>query len=112
MTSSEVRHPGELRWETRLLAVVTGTLVAIGIAVCYAAGSYRIDWYVEAQQQVGSALVGGILFLVAAQMDYRLWRRLARPLFYATLAGLVVIAIVALIWRRSVAPGMIGTFFP
>jgi cell division protein FtsW len=112
VTASEVRHPGELRWETRLLAVVTGTLVAIGIAACYAAGSYRGDWYIEAQQQVGSAVVGGLLFLLAARLDYRIWKRLARPMFYATVAGLAVIAVVAVIWRREVAPGMVGVFFP
>ena len=38
MTAPAVRHPGELRWETRLLAVVTATLVALGIATIYGAG--------------------------------------------------------------------------
>ncbi|MDH4132997.1 MAG: hypothetical protein OEV95_14465, partial [Gemmatimonadota bacterium] len=34
-----VRHPGELRWETRLLAVVTAVLVSFGIASVYGASS-------------------------------------------------------------------------
>jgi cell division protein FtsW len=112
VTASEVRHPGELRWETRLLAVVTGTLVALGIAVCYAAGSYRSDWFTEAEQQVGGAIVGGVLFLIVSRLDYRIWRRMARPIFYATVAGLGLIAMVAVIWRRGEAPGVIGVFFP
>ncbi len=107
-----VRHPGEFRWETRLLAVLTLVLVAVGIAMCYAAGSYRRDWYLEAQQQVSGALVGGLLFLVAARFDYRQLKRWARPMFLATVAALVVIAIPALLWRHSRAPGVIGTLIP
>lgn len=39
MTNPAVRHPGELRWETRLLTVVTATLVAFGLASSYGASS-------------------------------------------------------------------------
>ena len=35
------RHPGELRWETRLLTVVTATLVVFGIANAYGALSLQ-----------------------------------------------------------------------
>jgi hypothetical protein len=34
-----VRHPGELRWETRLLAMVTAGLLVFGIAATYGAAS-------------------------------------------------------------------------
>ena len=34
-----VRHPGELRWETRLLGVVTLMLLVFGIAATYGAAS-------------------------------------------------------------------------
>ena len=34
-----VRHPGELRWETRLLGMVTAVLVVFGIAATYGAAS-------------------------------------------------------------------------
>lgn len=112
MTGRAVRHPGEFRWETRLLAVLTLTLVALGVAVCYAAGSYRDAWYHEAQQQLSGALIGGVLFLVAAQLDYRLLRRFARPMYFATIAGLVLIAIVAILWPNGPAPGAIGELVP
>src|SRR5690606_14089770 len=85
VTAQGVRHPGELRWETRLLAVLTLILVSLGIAVCYAAGSYREDWYAEAQQQLSGAVIGGLLYLVVAGIDYRLLRKWARPMFYATI---------------------------
>lgn len=112
MTTVRVRHPGELRWETRLLAVVTLVLVAIGIAVCYAASSYTEAWFVQARQQVSGALIGGVAFLVAARVDYRLLQRWARPMFQATIAALVVIAIPALLWRHGEAPGVIESFIP
>lgn len=94
------------------MAVLTLILVALGVAVCYAAGSYREDWYAEAQQQLSGALIGGLLFLLAAGIDYRLLRKWARPLFYATIAGLGFIALVAIIWRDKRAPSPIGDFVP
>jgi cell division protein FtsW len=112
MTTPAVRHPGELRWETRLLAVLTLVLVSLGIAVCYAAGSYRDDWYAETQQQLSGAVIGGVLFLFAAGLDYRLLRKWARPLFYATIAGLALIAFVAIVWRGRRAPSPLGDFVP
>jgi cell division protein FtsW len=112
VTTPAVRHPGELRWETRLLAVLTLVLVSLGIAVCYAAGSYRDDWYAETQQQLSGAVIGGLLFLLAAGIDYRLLRKWARPMFYATIAGLALIAFVAIVWRGKRAPGAIGDFVP
>ena len=112
MTTPAVRHPGELRWETRLLAVLTLVLVSLGIAVCYAAGSYRDDWYAETQQQLSGAVIGGLLFLLAAGIDYRLLRKWARPMFYATIGGLALIALVAIIWGDKRAPGALGSFVP
>lgn len=112
MTARPARHPGEFRWETRLLAVVTLTLVALGVAVCYAAGSYLESWYQEAEQQLVAAVVGGVLFLVAARLDYRLLRRVARPMMYATLAGLVLVAVVAILWHEREAPGFLGDLVP
>lgn len=112
MSSPSVRHPGEFRWETRLLAVVTLALTGFGIANCYAAGSYINKWYHEASQQTIAAIAGGAVFLVAAYTDYQLWRKLAKPLLLATVAGLAIIAIPALIWRHGAAPGPIETLFP
>lgn len=112
MSARTVRHPGEFRWETRLLAVVTLMLTAMGIASCYASSAYLPKWFHEATQQGIAALIGGGVFLVAAKTDYRLWRKIALPLFLATVAGLVVIAMVAVIWRGRHAPGAVDAIVP
>lgn len=112
MTARAIRHPGEQRWETRLLAVVTLALVALGVVVCYAAGTYSDVWATEARQQVYGAILGGGVFLIAARLDYRLYRRVARPMFYATLAALIVIAVVAILWPRSEGPALVTRFVP
>jgi cell division protein FtsW len=95
--SDAVRHPGELRWETRLLAVVTATLVSFGIATIYGAsslvrlrgggvvgGSYALT-------QFTGALIGGILMVTLSRMDYRRLRPLAWPMMTASIIVLIVI---------------------
>lgn len=111
MTRNTVRHPGEMRWETNLLAVTTLTLTGFGVINCYATGTYLSDWEREASQQLSGALIGGCLFLVAAYLDYGIWSRLAKPMFLATLAGLLALAIVSILWPKG-APGVLGTLFP
>ncbi len=111
MSTSAVRHPGELRWETNLLASVTLTLTGFGVINCYGTGSYMDRWYVEASQQLWGALIGSVLFMGAAYLDYGIWKRLARPMFYATVIGLVLLAIVAVVWPGN-APGVLGKLFP
>ena len=69
MTAPMVRHPGELRWETRLLAVVTATLVVFGIATVYGALEPGADQGRRRPQASRSAsssarCVGGILLVV------------------------------------------------
>ena len=83
MTGAVIRHPGELRWETRLLGVVTAILVVFGIASTYGAASLQtnnagdsIGFGFALRQATGAAL-GGILLLVAARLDYHLWQKLA-----------------------------------
>lgn len=112
MSPTAVRHPGELRWETNLLACVTLTLTGFGVMNCYVTGSYLNRWYSESSQQLWGAVIGGVAFLVAAYTDYSLWRKLAKPMFYATLAGLGLIALVALIWHTGKAPSILNTIFP
>ncbi|HRP09138.1 MAG TPA: FtsW/RodA/SpoVE family cell cycle protein, partial [Gemmatimonadales bacterium] len=73
---------------------------------------YRYRWYREAEQQVVAAVFGGLLFLVVARLDYRIFRKLARPMFWATVAGLGLIAVVALLWRGGDAPGVVGDLIP
>jgi len=105
-----VRHPGELRWETRLLAVVTGVLLAFGIATTYGAASLvtvngksvGLDF---AARQLGGAVIGGILLLIASRQDYYRWRRLAWPLLLVTI---VLLVIPLLPFTRAISPPLNG----
>lgn len=113
MSTAAVRHPGEFRWETRLLSVATLVLAAVGIAACYSSSTYLKVAYEQATQQLSAALIGGVVFLAAAHVDYRIWQRIARPALYATLAGLGLIAVAALLFDpRTSAPGLIERFIP
>ena len=74
--SAARRHPGELRWETRLLAVVTATMVVFGIAATYGAASLvtgRRQTSVAASplDQLVGALLGRLGLCVASRLDYR-----------------------------------------
>jgi cell division protein FtsW len=109
--SVSVAHPGELRWETRLLAVVTATLVAFGIAMVYGASSLvrTSDGGVAggsfALNQFIGALGGGILMLIIARMDYRRLRPLAWPLLLGTI---VLLVIPVLPFTHAIAPSLNG----
>ena len=95
-----------------MLAVVTLTLTGFGVANCLAAGTYMAASYREATQQAIAALVGGVVFMIAAYTDYQLWRKLAKPLLYATVAGLIIIAIPAVIWWKRPGPGFVESIVP
>lgn len=90
-----VRHPGELRWETRLLGMVTAVLVVFGIAATYGAASL-VTLRGEnvglgfATRQLGGAVIGGCLLLLASRQDYYRWRALAWPLLLATIVLLLI----------------------
>ena len=96
MSAPAIRHPGELRWETRLLAVITAVLVVFGIASTYGAASLQtnragdpIGFSFALRQATGAAL-GGILMLIAARVDYQWWRRMAWPLLLVTILFLLI----------------------
>jgi cell division protein FtsW len=105
-----VRHPGELRWETRLLGAVTVVLLAFGVAATYGAASLvtmkgqNVGVGFAARQLSGAAL-GGILLLVASRQDYYRWRHLAWPLLLGTV-GLLVIPLLP--FTRDIAPSING----
>jgi len=106
MTTPALRHPGELRWETRLLAVITATLTVFGIASTYGASSLvrakeGVVGGAFALRQFEGALVGGILMLILSRMDYRRLRPLAWPILLGTLALLFV---PILPFTHSIAP--------
>ena len=106
MSLRPVRHPGELRWETRLLGMVTAMLVVFGIAATYGAASQVM---LEGQnvgigfalRQLSGAFVGGLLLLIASRLDYYRWRQLAWPLLFVTIGFLLV---PLLPFTRAIAP--------
>ena len=105
-----VRHPGEMRWETRLLGMVTAALLVFGIATTYGAASLMtlqgqnagLDF---ALRQVSGAAVGGVLLLLASRLDYYRWRQLAWPLLLVTI---VFLFIPLLPFTRTIAPTING----
>ncbi|MGE0353274.1 MAG: FtsW/RodA/SpoVE family cell cycle protein [Gemmatimonadales bacterium] len=103
-------HPGELRWETRLLAVVTATMVVFGITAMYGAASMVTEQghYVGtsyALNQLLGALVGGVGLLIVSRVDYHLWQRLAWPLLFVT-AGFLLIPLLP--FTYAIAPVING----
>ena len=111
MTESRpVRHPGELRWETRLLGVVTLILLAFGVAATYGAASLvtvkgqNVGLEFAARQLTGAAL-GGLLLLWASRQDYYRWRTWAWPLLLVTI-GLLLIPLLP--FTRHISPVLNG----
>jgi len=108
--SRPVRHPGELRWETRLLGVVTLILLAFGVAATYGAASLvtvkgqNVGLEFAARQLTGAAL-GGLLLLWASRQDYYRWRTWAWPLLLATI-GLLLIPLLP--FTRHISPVLNG----
>lgn len=91
---SQVRHPGEMRWETRLLGVVTLTLLVIGLVTTYSA-----TWVTQhasgaglvyALKQLIGAALGGVLLIGASRIDYHRWRQWAWPLLIGTVVLLLI----------------------
>jgi cell division protein FtsW len=100
-----VRQPGELRWETRLLTVVTAVLTVFGIASLYAAAAMEARPFDLFVKQLAGAGMGALALLIVSRVDYHRWRSLAWPLLLLALAALVV---VVLPFTRSVAPSING----
>ncbi|HEU5041057.1 MAG TPA: putative peptidoglycan glycosyltransferase FtsW [Gemmatimonadales bacterium] len=110
MTARAVRHPGELRWETRLLGAVTAILLVFGVAATYGAASLmtvkgqNVGLDFAARQLLG-AVAGGILLLLASRQDYYRWRALAWPLLLITIGFLLI---PLLPFTHGIAPSVNG----
>src|SRR5919199_4588402 len=110
MMPRPVRHPGEMRWETRLLGMVTAALLVFGIAATYGAASLvtlqgQNAGLGFALRQLIGAGVGGALLLLASRLDYYRWRQLAWPLLFLTILFLLI---PVLPFTRSIAPFVNG----
>ena len=105
-----MRHPGELRWETRLLGAVTAILLAFGVAATYGAASLvtvrgqNVGLDFAARQLIG-AVIGGLLLLIFSRQDYYRWRSWAWPLLLVTL---VFLLIPLLPFTHGIAPAVNG----
>jgi len=105
-----IQHPGDVRWETRLLGVVTLVLLVFGIASTYGASSLvtvngKAAGMGFAWRQLTGAILGGILLLVLARIDYSRWRQWAWPLLGVT----VVLLLVPLLpFTRAISPTING----
>ena len=105
-----MRHPGELRWETRLLGLVTLVLLAIGLVSIYGAASLitRNGENVGAAlafRQLTGAVIGGVALAVLSRLDYWRWREWAWPALGVTL---VLLLIPLLPFTRSISPALNG----
>jgi len=97
-------------WESRLLGILAATLGVFGVAVVYSASSI---WAVQdgyagshfARQQLLGVIVGIIVLVIVARVDYHRWRPLAWPFLGATALLLVVLI---LPFTHAVAPEVNG----
>ncbi len=104
------RIDGSVMWESRLLGIVAATLVVFGVAAVYGASSI---WAVQsghpgsyfALRQLLGAVLGMVLLLVTARIDYHMWQQYAWPL----LGVVVVLLVVPLLpFTRAIAPEVNG----
>jgi cell division protein FtsW len=99
-----------MRWETRLLGMVTAALLVFGIAATYGAASLvtlqgQNAGLGFALRQVMGATLGGALLLLASRLDYYRWRQLAWPLLLVTIGFLLI---PLLPFTRDIAPTING----
>ncbi len=90
MRGPTVRHPGEFRWEVRLLVAIAVVLTVFGIISLYDATSIRERGFLVAVKQLAIGLVGGIIMVTLSRVDYRRLRSLAWPVLGVTLVLLLI----------------------
>lgn len=103
------------RWKTsveaRALMVVTGTLLAFGLAAVYSASAIvaeqmgRGSTFFLVRQLIGVGL-GVVVFMVAAKVDAELWSKVAWLMLLGTM---VLLVIVIMPGTESIAPRINGS---
>ncbi len=98
-----------MRWETRLLGMVTAALLVFGVATTYGAASLVTlqgqNGLGFALRQLSGAAFGGVLLLLASRLDYYRWRQIAWPLLFLTILFLVI---PLLPFTKGIAPSING----
>jgi cell division protein FtsW len=106
-----LRHRWSMGVEARVLVILTGVLLAFGVATVYSASAIvemqagQGHAYLLLRQLTGMA-VGAVLFAIAAKMDAELWERWAWPLMALSLVLLIV---VILPFTATIAPRIHGS---
>lgn len=106
-----LRHRWTMGVEARVLVILTGVLLAFGVATVYSASAI-----VEMQAGQGHAylllrqltgmVVGAVLFAIAAKLDAEQWEKWAWPLMALSLVLLIV---VILPFTATIAPRIHGS---
>ena len=106
-----LRHRWSMGVEARVLVILTGVLLAFGVATVYSASAIvemqagQGHAYLLLRQLTGMA-VGAVLFAIAAKMDAELWERWAWPLMALTLVLLIVVIVP---FTATIAPRIHGS---
>lgn len=106
-----IAHRWKIGVEGRVLVILTGVLLAFGVATVYSASAI-----VEMQAGQGHAFlllrqltgmaVGAVLFAIAAKMDAEVWEQWAWPLM---ILCLVLLVVVILPFTATIAPRIHGS---
>ena len=109
--SANLVHRWHMGLEARVLVILTGILLAFGLATVYSASAI-----VEMQAGYGHAhllirqvlgmVVGVTLFAIAAKMDAEVWEKWAWPIM---ILSLVLLVIVILPFTAKIAPRVHGS---
>jgi cell division protein FtsW len=106
-----ITHRWNMGIEARVLVILTGVLLAFGVATVYSASAIvemQAGYghaYLLLRQLTGMA-VGAVLFAIAAKMDAEVWERWAWPVM---IASLVLLIIVILPFTATIAPRIHGS---
>jgi len=109
--SAGLRHRWTIGVEGRVLVILTGVLLAFGVATVYSASAIvemqagQGHAYLLLRQLTGMA-AGAVLFAIAAKMDAELWEKWAWPLMALSLVLLIV---VILPFTATIAPRIHGS---
>ncbi len=109
--SANLVHRWHMGLEARVLVILTGVLLAFGLATVYSASAI-----VEMQAGYGHAhllirqvlgmAIGVTLFAIAAKMDAEVWKKWAWPIM---ILSLVLLVIVILPFTAKIAPRVHGS---